>query len=462
MTARLPGSFRDPAGHIYVSDNIIYRRIEPAGRDAYAALMQSGLYQALLDDQLIVPHDDLGAQPDQPGALTVIRPERIPMISYPYEWSFSQLRDAALLTLRVQRRAIEFGQSLKDASAFNVQFLRGRPVLIDTLSFEPLRPGPWFAYRQFCQHFYAPLLLISLVDVQLGRLSQSFIDGVPLTVASKLLPKSTWLKPGPLMHIHLHAKAEQKWSAPPGDRGQGGEGPATKRRQATGSPQVIVESLERAIAALTWQPRSNWASYYADQPSYEDAALARKREVVGRWLQHLKPGTVWDFGANTGQFSAMAVDAGANTVAFDGDPACVELMYQGARNGKTDRLLPLVADLSAPSPAIGWGNAERMTIEQRGPADLLLALALVHHLAIGNNVPFPEIASYFSRVTRRAAVEFVPRGDAMVRHMLAGRDDVFADYTRERFEQAFSRHFSIDEQIELAPSERVLYLMTAR
>lgn len=473
MAGRLPGSFRDPAGHVFVSDDTIYRRIEPAGSGDYQRLMQSGLYEALVSDGLLVPHDDLGPQPDQPGAWTVIRPERIPMISYPYEWCVSQLRDAALLILRVQRRALALGLSLKDASAYNVQFLRGRPVLIDTLSFEPHAGGPWVAYRQFCQHFYAPLLLMAATDVRLGRLSQVFIDGVPLALASRLLPASTWLRPGPLMHLHLHAKAEATFSRPvagsdapvpggPADARSAKAAPATGRHRRQ-PPLPLVESLERAIEAVTWEPpRSAWSSYYADQPSYEQEAFARKREVVGEWLQRLRPGVVWDLGANTGQFSKLAVEQGASAVAVDGDPSCVELMYREVRSSGVERLLPLVGDLATPSPAIGWGNAERMTLEQRGPADLLLALALVHHLAIANNVPFSGIADYFARLARRAIVEFVPRGDKMVEQMIGSRAETFAAYDGAAFERAFSARFTIEERVPLAASGRVLYLMTAR
>lgn len=462
MVARLSGSFRDPAGHIYISDETIYRRIEPAGRAAYECLMQSGLYRALVDDGLLIAHEELGPQPDQPGAWTVIRPERVPMVSYPYEWCFSQLRDAALLTLRVQRRAGDFGLSLKDASAYNVQFLRGRPVLIDTLSFEPQRQGPWLAYRQFCQHFYAPLLLVSQTDPQLARLSQSFIDGIPLALASRLLPAATWLRPGPLMHIHLHAKAEEKWSAAlPAAKRASGEDPGRRTEPRKGDSRLVVDSLERAIGGLAWTPRSSWSSYYAEQPSYEQAALDRKREVVAGWLRQVRPSTVWDMGANTGQFSKLAVEHGATAVAFDADPACVELMYREMRSSGVERLLPLVSDLASPSPAIGWANSERMALSDRGPADMMMALALVHHLAIGNNVPFPKIAEYFAQVARRAIVEFVPRADAMVRHMLSGRDDVFDDYDGDAFERAFGERFTIDERVVLVPSERVLYLLTA-
>jgi hypothetical protein len=455
MAARLPGSFRDPAGHIYISSDIIYRRIEPAGRAAYERLMQSGLYAALVADGLLISHDDLGAQADQVGAWTVIRPERVPLVSYPYEWCFSQLRDAALLTLRVERRAREFGLSLKDASAFNVQFLRGRPVLIDTLSFEPCPKGPWAAYRQFCQHFLAPLLLISRSDSRLSRLSQVFMDGVPLSLASRLLPPLSWLRPGVLMHIHLHAKAEEKLS---------GRTPVAfvASRKDPGTPLPLIESLERTIEKLEWKPRSRWSSYYADQPSYEQDAFTHKRETVKAWLARVRPATVWDLGSNTGEFSRLAVDCGANAVAFDADEACVEVMYREVRARQIDRLLPLVSDLASPSPAIGWGNTERMTLEQRGPADLVLALALVHHLAIANNVPFAEIADYFARLGRRVIVELIPRADGMVRQMMAGREEAFPGYDVEPFERAFAARFSVDERAVLTPSDRVLYLMTAR
>jgi hypothetical protein len=453
--ARHPGSFRDPAGHVFVSDGTLYRQIEPAGRDAYQRLMQSGLYDALVRDALLVPHQELGASPDHPGA-TLIRPERVPMVSYPYEWCFSQLRAAALATLRVARRALTFGMTLKDASAYNIQFLRGRPVLIDTLSFEPAAPGPWVAYRQFCQHFYAPLLLWSATDPRLARLPLAFIDGVPLSLASTLLPRRSWMKPGPLFHVHMHAAAERKFSS----RSAGT--PETARPAARGNTEALIDSLESAVTATQWTPRSEWASYYADQPSYAPDAFARKVDLVTGWLDRLRPATVWDVGANTGQFSKVAVRQGAHAVALDSDPACVETLYRDSRAEGLDNLLPLVADLANPSPAIGWANAERQTLDQRGPADLVLALALVHHLAIGNNVPLPSIADYFARLGRRLVIEFVPKSDAMVRGMLASRADVFEHYSADGFERAFGARFAIEQRAAIPASDRLLYLMTAR
>lgn len=428
--------------------------------------MKSGLYDALVRERLLVSHEEIRS-PAGDSLGTLLKPERVPMISYPYEWCYSQLRDAALTTLRVAQTALRFGMVLKDASAFNVQFLRGRPILIDTLSFAPYDGGPWIAYRQFCQHFYAPLLLSSRVDPHLSRLSQTFIDGVPLSLASKLLPRRTWLRAGPLFHVHLHAKAERRLakreSQNSTDQGHARTHEAAARAERSGATSqgiaTLLDSLERAVSATSWTPRGEWAGYYGEQPSYTPEAFDRKKEIVTTWLARLRPLTVWDLGANTGQFAKIAAQNGAFTVAFDLDPACVETLYREFRTQEHDNLLPLVSDLTTPSPAIGWANAERTTIEQRGPADVILALALVHHLAIGNNVPLASVADYFARLGRRAIVEFVPKTDPMVRQMLRTREDVFTSYTADEFERAFGERFTIVERVTLAPSQRVLYLL---
>jgi ribosomal protein L11 methylase PrmA len=216
------------------------------------------------------------------------------------------------------------------------------------------------------------------------------------------------------------------------------------------------------VAKARWTPKSQWSSYYADQPSYGPEAFAAKVDLVTAWLDRVRPATVWDLGANTGRFSRIAAQHASLVAAFDADAACVETMYQEARAEKLDRLLPLVSDLSNPSPAIGWANEERLTLEQRGPADMVLALALVHHLAVGNNVPLPAIAAYFARLGRQLIIEFVPKSDAMVQGMLAGRRDIFDAYTAAQFEEAFAAHFRVDQRATLVSSDRVLYLMTAR
>lgn len=463
----IAGSFRDPAGVVFRRNGVVHRHVRPSGFAAYRRLMSSGLYAALVGERLLVPHEDLGPEPGSGESATVLRPQQIPMISYPYEWSLSQLRDAALVTLRAHALALRYGMVLKDASAFNVQFVGCEPLLIDTLSFAPYEGGPWLAYRQFCQHFYGPLVLGASRDARLVGISRQFIDGVPLTLVSRLLPRLSYLRPGPLLHLHLHARAETAWSKADGRPGHAtsasGFAPASTTSPTPSRLEALAQSLERGVNAITWSTRSAWSNYYAARESYADAAFAHKDRVVADWLSRAAPSTVWDLGANTGHFSRLAAAAGARTVALDADAACVDVLYRDLRQDATATgVLPLVMDLANPSPAIGWANAERMTLAERGPADLIMALAVAHHLAIGNNVPLLALAAYLASLGRRAIIEFVPKADPMVQGLLRSRADVFDDYTEVGFEQAIERYFTIDERVTLTPSTRTLYRLTTR
>ena len=451
------GSFRDPLGFVFTREGVLYRQINQGGRRDYDQLFQSGLYDKLITAGDLVPHEEVptSVSPDQ-RAYRVIRPERVDFISYPYEWCFSQLKDAALLTLRLQKTAMAHGMRLKDATPYNVAFWRGRPVWIDTLSFEVPEPRtPWVAYRQFCETFLAPLALMSQVDVRLLALMRAQIDGIPLDLASALLPRRSRLRPGLLMHVHLHATAQRRI------RGDG----APKHRAARLSEQALtglIESLEGTVSRLEWRaPETTWGSYY-EATNYSDAAFARKREIVERWIEQVAPAQVWDLGANDGTFSRLASSRGIMTIAFDVDPVAVEKNYLQAVKASDRHMLPLSVDLTNPSGAYGWANAERQSLIDRGPADLGLALALVHHLAIGHNVPLPRIADYLSRICRALAIEFVPKHDSQVQRMLASRADVFDGYTQEAFAAAFSTCFAIEDAAPVEGSVRTLYLMRAR
>jgi len=446
------GSFRDPSGFLFRRDGILYRQINRVCRQDYDLLIASGLYDKLAADNRLTPHEECDAEPAAPDlAYKVIRPQKIPFISYPYEWSFSQLKDAALLTLEIQKLALEHGLSLKDASAYNVQFVDGRPQLIDTLSFERCPEGrPWVAYRQFCQHFLAPLAIMAWRDVRLNQLSRLHLDGLPLDLASALLPWRTRLKFSLLSHIHAHARAQKRYADKPVQ--------AKSRPMSRFALLALLNSLEGAVRTLSWRPGgSEWAEYY-DGTNYSDQAFAAKREFVAGCLQG-GPRDVWDIGANRGVFSRLASSRGIRTVAIDIDAAAVEKNYLQCRREKDKFLLPLVGDMTNPSPGIGWENTERMSLLERGPVDMVLALALVHHLAISNNLPLARIALFFSRLCRSLVVEFIPKDDSQVRLLLATREDVFPGYTQEGFEREFQKHFAIERREAVAGSKRVLYLM---
>ncbi|HLP00182.1 MAG TPA: hypothetical protein VK171_16415 [Fimbriimonas sp.] len=450
-------SFRDPAGFIYEQDGVLYRQINAGHESAYLQLESSGLQLELDRAGLVVPFRsvDIRHAADSRAAI-IIEPKAIPLISYPYEWSFSQLKDAGLLTLEIMRRAVAYDMSLKDASAYNVQFIGCSPIFIDTLSFEKLPEGePWVAYKQFCQHFVAPLALMAHCDIRLGNLLRSNIDGIPLDLAAKLLPSKTKFNPGLLTHIHLHAKAQ---SGPTGSQ------PERKPNFSKTSLLALIDSLKGTLNSLTWKPTgTEWGDYYTDT-NYSKESFQNKIDLVNEMLSQVKTNakTCWDLGANDGTFSTLALRTGLRTTAWDIDPAAVEKAYLTGKANKEERLLPLLQDLSNPSSGIGWAGEERQSLSDRGPADVALALALIHHLAIGNNLPLNMVSAYLSRLCRWLIIEFVPKDDSQVQRMLVARKDIFKNYTATDFEAAFSQHFEQMAAKPIAGTKRTLYLFKNR
>ncbi|KTD41785.1 class I SAM-dependent methyltransferase [Legionella parisiensis] len=453
-------SFRDPSGFIFTHQGNIHRQVNLIYRPHYDHLMNSGLYKKLTDKNWLVPHTEMEPDPFSEDAYKILRPTPLQFISYPYEWSFSQLKDAALLTLDLQELSLEYGMTIKDASAYNLQFDQGRVVFIDTLSFALYEEGqPWEAYRQFCQHFLAPLVLMAKKDIRLGQLLRVYIDGIPLDLASSLLPKRSWTNPGLLMHLHLHARMQQFYSQ------------TSKAKRRSGNQRAaqlskkgfigLLHSLRHTIQKLDWKPvGTEWADYY-QATNYSDSSFAEKNRVVKQYLQLSKPKVVWDLGANTGHFSRLANEMGATTtLAFDVDPAAVEINYRRIKEQGHHSPLPLLLELTNPTPNLGWSNKERDSLIDRGPADCIMALALIHHLAISNNVPLDRIAAFFAEIGEQLIIEFVPKSDSQVKRLLQSRKDIFANYTKEYFEKAFSAYFSISCINEVSGSERILYLMT--
>jgi ribosomal protein L11 methylase PrmA len=431
----------------------VYRQVNESYQTHFDHLMESGLYRRLVEEGLLIPHEEVrleAAAADQ--AYKTLKPEQLEFVSYPYEWCFSQLKDAALTTLRIQKLALQHEMILKDASAFNIQFHRGRPILIDTLSFESYCEGePWVAYRQFCQHFLAPLALMSYVDLRLNALSGIHLDGLPLDLTSRLLPLASYLRPSLLFHIHMHAKTQKAM----GGRASGKTAARVSRRGLL----ALIDSLESAVTRRSLaEKRSEWADYYSAH-RYSDQAFACKEEWVDRFIERIGPRTVWDLGANTGRFSRICSRREIPTVSFDHDHLAVETNYRDARRLGDRFLLPLVIDLTNPSPAVGWAHRERDALVERGPAKAVLALALVHHLAISNNVPLDDIAELFRRVGDWLVVEFVPKEDEQAHRLLESRKDIFANYHQEGFEKAFGAHFHLEARAPITGTLRTLYLM---
>jgi ribosomal protein L11 methylase PrmA len=451
----LPGSFRDPSGFVFSRHGVLYRQINSGFDEDIKLLVSSGLHKALTQACMVVDFEVVEiSQAATSAAAMVIRPSIVKFLSYPFEWCFSQLKAAALLTLDLLTKSLENGMTLKDASAYNVQFIGASPIFIDTLSFTKYEEGePWVAYKQFCQHFLAPLALMAKSDIRLGSLLRSNLDGIPLDLASKLLPFSTKASLGLMTHIHLHAKAE---------------GRSSQSLPMNSAPRVskagvhaLVDSLVTTINHLSWEPSgTEWGDYYLST-NYSSEAFADKESVVKSFLNMVPETaeTCCDLGANNGEFSKLALDKGLDTVALDIDPAAVEKCYLQAKKSSSGALLPLLQDLRNPTPNYGWGGVERDSIVDRFSCDVVLALALVHHLAIGNNVPLALVADYFSKIGEWLIVEFVPKEDSQVQRMLGAREDIFSGYHLEGFENEFGNRFKIIAKQEIVGTSRIIYLM---
>ncbi len=454
MTNRepIPSSFRDPSGFIFIENGEIFRQINFSYKENYDSLIESGLLKNLVDKNLLVSHEEV-KNSENSDSYKIIKPKKIEYISYPYEWSFSQLKDAALLTLRTQRIALKHNMSLKDASSYNVQFLDGKPIFIDSLSFEKYQEGlPWVAYRQFCQHFLAPLLLMKYSNINLNQLLRVYLDGIPLDIANSILPLKAKFNFSVFLHISLHSKTQKKL--------ENTDVKFSKNAKLTKAKLLdIVENLEDLIGNISLpKSQTEWGEYYTFT-NYSDSAFSNKKKIIEGFLDKINPKTLWDLGANNGLFSRIASNRKIKTVAFDIDPIAVEKNYLQIKNSKETDILPLVLDLTNPSPSIGFANEERPSFSQRSETDVIMALALIHHISISNNVPFVKVAKYFAQMTNYLIIEFVPKSDSQVKKLLATREDVFPRYNQNGFEQYFSQYFSIVDSVKIEDCDRVLYLM---
>ncbi len=453
-SARHHASFRDPSGFVFQESGRIYRQVNPPYIETYLDFATSGLKAHLEGSgQLLKAWLSDHAPIDETVGAKVFECDRLAMWSYPYEWCFSQLKAAAFLTLELARSSLEFGFVLKDASAFNVQFVGGAATFVDLLSFDRYVDGtPWIAYRQFCQHFLAPLALQAWVDPRLGQLMRLHLDGIPLDLAASLMPAAARLRPGLAAHLFLHAKSTNQ--------------PAQKVDKAPHLSKLgflaLLDSLKGLIESLKWEPKqTEWGDYYT-KTNYSDDSLSAKKALVREYISLVPEAkTAWDLGSNDGTFSQLLAGAGLDTVAWDIDPAAAEKGFLSHR-GEAKAPLNLLLDLANPTPALGWAHSERESFLARGPVDIVMALALIHHLRIGNNTPLTMIADLFSKIGRWAIVEFVPKEDSQVQRLLASRPDIFTDYDQVGFELAMSNRFEIRRQEVVPGTVRTLYLLERR
>ena len=457
MTVKLEaGSFRDRAGFIFYTNSKVYRAVHTSYQTTFEKLIHSQLYSDLVkEDKLIA----FGQETPTPEPLNtadiykVFQVPHLPFISYPSEWTFAELKRAALLTLQIQKRALDANFTLKDATAYNVQFIGRKAQFIDSLSFEEYIEGePWLAYKQFCQHFLAPLLLAHYGYPELKTLLQNYLDGLPLSLVSKLLPFRSKFNLLASTHIHLHARLENKHA---GDK----EFKSSKLKISKQRLLSLLEHLEQGIRGMKQkESETNWSHYYASC-SYSEKGIASKKDFVKQHCLALKNNLCIDLGANSGEFSAIASEYFKQVVACDND----QEVLREIEKKKIKNLLCLQIDLSNPTPSYGWNGTERKSfIERIKHNDLTLALALLHHLCIGNNLPLPKLAQFFSEISGNLLIEFVPKNDVQVKKLLVTKKDIYSDYTLENFKLTFSEHFQFKAEVAIPDSERMLFLLTRK
>ena len=451
--SKIYSSFRDPSGYVYTEKDSIFRKVFPCYYSQYNHLMSSGLFDELISNNMIVNHTEV--KNDDKEILLLV--EKIPFISYPYEWSFDEYKDAALLTLNILKTSLKYNMILKDASAYNIQIKDGEPIFIDTLSFDFYEDNKaWGAYGQFCRHFMAPLLLMSYVDIRSNLLMSNFIDGIPLDFANNMLKNRGGLVSK--MHIKWHSKSVSKHNNDASNKKA--QNKITKK-----SLENMIDMMIRQIEKLSLKKEfTEWDNYY-DNTNYDDVSQQDKVNLTEKYINEIKlkkEDVVFDVGSNDGKYSKILTKNGNLVVSFDIDHNCVNRNYLINKDNKVSNILPLIIDFTNPSASIGFANLERDSFTKRGNAKCVMALAVIHHICISNNITFDMLASWLSKLGEYLIIEFVPKSDSKVQKLLSTRKDIFDKYNIEEFEKTFSNYYKIIEKNKIKNSERVLFLLKRR
>lgn len=446
-------SFRDPSGYMFHDGATLRRRINPIYFKQYNALKEQGVFKTLIKNKLLIAHEETSVAADS----IVITPTPIPFITNPYEWSFEQYKHAALHTLKLQKYLLSKGFILKDASAYNVTFHEGKPIFIDTLSFDFYEDGtPWRAYKQFITHFFGPLVLASYNGTEIFKMMQTHIDGIPVKLLSSLLPGKTKLSSTIFTNIHLLAKMESKHS----------EDYKAETKIATLSLKAqnnIIDNLFNFIKKLSLKEETEWGNYY-DKTNYNTSAFQNKTTLIQQWMKDLKPQRMIDVGGNDGTFARTVLKEVPHVIVTDIDSNAVAHNYKQANDNKETNMLAFVCDVLQPAPGIGFNNTERNSLIDRlhtyNP-EVTMALALIHHITLSGNVPFEKSAEFFAKFSNQLIIEFPKREDSWVTSLLVRKREFinhFDFYNLDNFIAGYKTQFDLVKQEVIPGTQRVLCL----
>jgi ribosomal protein L11 methylase PrmA len=452
---RDPASFRDPAGHVHVQNGRILRSVLPPGVAQYRAARESGFLEAATRDGRLIEGREIEPsvlRDDEPDAVYVIEHPRLDFISYPYEWSFSGLQAAALLTLDLHLDALQHELTLSDASAYNVQFIGPKPIFIDYLSMIPYQVGQvWLGYRQFCEQFLNPLLLTAKTGVPFQPLYRGTLEGLRSADLAALLPLRSKLDPRIALHVVLQGRMQRTMTAKRTSMAKGIRLSKVALANNLRSVRGWVAKLQPPNSQLTpWENYEQTAHYTPDERATKARFVA---DVVGG----VAPKLLWDLGCNSGEYSELALRSGARAViGFEPDPGALNAAYLRAAS-KQLNFLPLAVDLTNPSPALGWRQQERLGFAERRNADVVLCLALLHHLVLGRNLPLSQVLEWLTSLAPRGVVEFVPKEDPMAQMLLALKPDIAPTYDRDTVRSLLGQYAHIDREEVVTASGRLLF-----
>jgi hypothetical protein len=446
-------SFRDPSGYMFHDGPVLRRAVNPIYFPQYQKLKESGFFTTLIDKGLLIAHEETSVRKDQ----IIITPEKIPFITNPYEWSFEQFKHAALHTLKLQKYALSKGFILKDASAYNVTFHKGKSIFIDTLSFDFYEEGtPWRAYKQFITHFFGPLVLAKYHGTEIFKMMQTHIDGIPVKLIAAMLPQKTKLSSTLFTNIHLLAKMESKHK-------EDYKAETKIAKLSRKAQNNILDSLFNYIKNLKLNEATEWGDYYT-KTNYEAAAFDAKKELIKDWTAALNPQRLIDIGGNDGTFARTVLDKVPHVIVTDIDSNSVDHNYRQVQKNKEINMLPFVCDMLQPAPGIGFNNTERASLIERledYEPDLTLALALIHHITLSGNVPFVKSAEFFAKFSKNLIIEFPKRDDSWAESLLVRKREFinhFDFYNEAGFEAGFKQYFTLEKKETVAGTKRILYL----
>jgi len=453
------GSYRDRTARVFdLGGNRIGRALNDSAADEWRHFSKSACFEAMIERGNVVDSRELSPAEfsalDLPSwAVAALEHRRVPFVSYPYEWSFGMLRDAALLQLRLLAECLDAGFIIKDASAYNTLFAGAQPVFIDVASFVRHIDGqPWAGYRQFCEMFLIPLLLQAHRGLPLQTVLKSDLEGWSPAVARKLFSYRDLFRAGVFKDVWIHGLCQQIASRGPAPAASS----TSSLKFNTPSIRRNVTRLTRIVEHLTWSPPSTTWTTYNEAQSHVRKNYDFKSQFVDNVCRERRRALVWDLGCNTGTYSRIASQYSDHVVAMDQDAGCVELLYRDLKANGPANILPLTINLANSSPAHGWRGRERLRLEERGRPDLVLCLGLIHHLVIGCNIPLPEFVDWLASLSGDVVIEFPSKADPMVRQLLATRVDQYDDYSLESLKASLSEHFSIVRCEEVPATERML------